>query len=384
MKNDSSSIDAQSKTAVFLGMIVLIVAIALHISGCKKQDSMPSEAKTTDQAKSESGSQEASEEQDDCPRIEKPDNPEAVALFVNLLSRYADDVTDKTPLDIAIGKSFKDNPNARKTAGRIARKFNRMSVDMRREYFGDLANAADSRQEIPLERYTTAFSKAIKADREPDDVVVEPPPEPPASTTYILEYTGLHCVDESSLDRWSNSDEVYVITSVVTVTPDGENLHRSEKHPLTRSHYGDVDDGESQSGPVAACWAGRLGSLDQRVSLVSTVWEHDDGDPDAYKAEIDAVLGAAAAIVCYVKPPLCGVAITLQPVLKWVIKSVIGSGDDLIADAYRTITKSEFLEYEASPLKKDPDWDSIPYHFYTQHKGGGADYRVLFRCRYEE
>ena len=79
---------------------------------------------------------------------------------------------------------------------------------------------------------------------------------------------------------------------------------RSEKHPLGASEYSNVDVGDTRLGPIAACWQG---SADP-VSLTAVAFEHDHGDPNDYREEVDAAVKVAIVIAAiYLGPEAAAV-----------------------------------------------------------------------------
>ena len=181
-------------------------------------------------------------------------------------------------------------------------------------------------------------------------------------------------------DRFSNSDEIYVITSVISIDPfdtKGETKVRTEKHPLTKSYYSDVDTGEKRNGPIATIFNGPASN----ISLVASVVEQDDGSPDAYKDEVDVIVKAAVAVAVSlgVDPTL---ASELSPLISWAVNSLLGSDDDLISDEYTTLSWSELIAHVNHTPKTSESLGGIPYHFYSEHEGDGASYFVFYGARY--
>jgi hypothetical protein len=221
--------------------------------------------------------------------------------------------------------------------------------------------------------------------------------DPEVSSTapvYTIRYQGLFCQQETSWDRFSDSDEIYVITSAVHVAADGANIVRTERHPVQQGdgYYGDVDSGEERVGPVAAAWKG----AGDPVSLTVIVMEHDDGDPDKYKDTIHTLVEVAVAVLT-TKYPYLGWLDKLDGVITDAINWVIGSGDDVI-DTTTVILPQALMETYTS---HDPGFyigtrihftisgrfvtttneqfqTHLMYHFYTENKGDGATYIVCF------
>lgn len=84
-----------------------------------------------------------------------PHNPEVTAILVNLLNRYANNVVDKTDSDIALEAILKDTPNSLQTARIIVENFQKIPIDVRRKFYGDLADVTT--QKISMEKYVSFF-----------------------------------------------------------------------------------------------------------------------------------------------------------------------------------------------------------------------------------
>jgi hypothetical protein len=153
-----------------------------------------------------------------------------------------------------------------------------------------------------------------------------------------------------------------------------------------RPWYDDVDDGEERIGPVAACWDGNS----DPVSLTVVVFEQDDGDPDKYKDEVDALVKAAIAALVYVYPVLAPLELlsgTIADAVNWLLDTE----DDVIStqtvvlpramlelystQGYQAFYQGYRLDASHFPnLAVVPVTTHLPYHFLTEHKGDGADY----------
>ena len=208
------------------------------------------------------------------------------------------------------------------------------------------------------------------------DDVAQPNPVYPADTNFTIRYQGLYC-REKAYDRFWGSNEPYVITSAVHINNQGENIVRTEKHPIgnPQGAYGGVDDKEFRDGPVAACWFGKA----QTVALVVTAMEQDDGDPNAYKEEIDALLKAAAEIIVIAT----GISIpdSFIEALAILVNWFVGSEDDIIG--INGITLNEyFLKVGGLPNSKVKYIDGnktspLKYYFLTRNNDSG-DYFIFF------
>jgi hypothetical protein len=215
---------------------------------------------------------------------------------------------------------------------------------------------------------------------------------PRPQLVYTVRYNGLWCQEESNWDRFSGSDEIYLITSAVHIAADGSNVVRTERHPVAQSEdwYEDVDSGEERTGPVAACWF----ENSDPVSLTVVVIEHDEGDPDAWKDEIDALVKAVIAVVSYFYPALAWVALLSGPITD-SINWVVGTGDDPVETKTVVLPRALLEQYAGQwpyphiGSRTDsgglfgfatvvPVATNFMQHFITTHNGGGATYVAGF------
>jgi hypothetical protein len=185
----------------------------------------------------------------------------------------------------------------------------------------------------------------------------------------------MHCVDETSWDLWY-SDEIYIITSAVHITPGGTNVVRTEGHPVgaggagTIGFYGDVDSGETRPGPVAACWFQPVADTAEGMSLTTVFWEHDEGDPDKYRDEVDHVVKAALVLASIYFPKL-GPLWVLLAAEGWVtdfFNWFLSTGDNAIGDAHTAVlTMSDLEDFGRSrqhnPYARGGITFRLPFHF---------------------
>ena len=214
---------------------------------------------------------------------------------------------------------------------------------------------------------------------------------------YTLRYQGVFCQAETTFDQGSTADEIYVITSSVHIADDGSNIVRPERHPAAQDKrwYEDVDTLEQRLGPVAAVWQGNR----DPVSLVVVVMEHDQGDPDIYKEEVQYLVKALIALASKLYPPaaiLAAFSGTISDALNWCL----GTGDDILStelvvlsratlEGHAGVSKSfyignrkKFTQHMTNPpittVTNVPFSTDLMYHFFTKHVGGGATYIVGF------
>ena len=243
-------------------------------------------------------------------------DPEIASLALTLLARFATDAPDKTPLDLELARGLAGMPAGQAVAAKMVQNFGSIPVQKRREVFGDRAEVAYDRGAIDARlsgppRSSNFHTLRVIAGRATiptglrtaatDANTAPVPPEIFVTTVdpdqqFRLTYKGLYCKEETNWDGATNSDEIYLITTVIGVDDNGQNVVRTERHPLTTTCYSDVDTGESRVGPVAAVWQGK----NEPISLMVHCFEHDYGDPNKYKAEIE--LAARVLLIARATP----------------------------------------------------------------------------------
>lgn len=345
--------------------------------------------------------------------LRRPANPEATGMLVNLLARYADNVADKTDLDRAVEKALKNTPGSRETARKMVNGFNARPLAQRQAAFGNLATI--STQKFSPAQYESAFKRAFRAkaanlartntalpmensansrtakDRQQQQNTLghvyrefEAPLGQPqskrsqaatrsvqAASIVTMRYVGLYCYDEMTWDRGSNSDEIYILTSAVYIH-NGQVVTNTLKHPVTQSYYGDVDRKESRYGPLAPIYYGSGND----VSIITTVMERDDGDPNAAREYVDAVVKAGAAVALYYGVPIPS---ELQNIVGDAINALLGTGDDTIATSYSTLYANDLEYYAGAPWLQ---FKGHNYNGFSRHDGGGARYYVFWDVVY--
>jgi hypothetical protein len=276
------------------------------------------------------------------PRFNRPTNdPEIVALGILALRSYARGAPSETQFEEEISSTLRDLDVSPAMAARLVANFDRIRPSVRQRVFGPLglsdaqipANITrGSRTPNPLAQrqilrpgvlaltvrhaianggapvpvaggggpaFDPAFGGAVGIGAIPAEEQILAPER------YTISYQGMHCVDETGID-FIGSDEIYILTSAVHIKPDGKNVVRTERHPLRENGagtYGDVDSHETRIGPVASCWSALVDDIDQGMSLTTVVMEHDHGDPDAYRDEVDAAVKLSIAAFTLFPPP---------------------------------------------------------------------------------
>lgn len=169
-----------------------------------------------------------------------------------------------------------------------------------------------------------------------------------APERFTINFQGIHCVDETGID-FLGSDEIYVLTSAVHIKPDGTNVVRTERHPIGANGsgtYGDVDSHETRIGPVAACWSALVADMQEGMSLTTVIMEHDQGDPDAFRDEVDAAVKLAIAVATYLFPPGGALLALIEAsgLITDFFNYLLGTGDDEVGTT--TIVLGSLSELE--------------------------------------
>lgn len=307
----------------------------------------------------------------------KPSDPEAAALLLNLIARYAADVPDKTDLDRRIEASLGNSPHGRQIAQRIVDRFHSIPLQFRQEAYGQYANVTTQRFE--RSRYETAFGRvmqsATKAGAPP--TVPQRYSQPMSlgyeSSYYIykLRYKGMTCFVETN--DGPGSDEIYIIFSVTTF---------ENGQPVTRTSmkgvYEPVDAGGTFPDAGAVLYEGPA----QGLGMIAVMMEQDYGDAKEQRDMIDTMVKAflsAAYSAGTGTPPAGPVSSFIGFVSKAIadlVVDILGLKDDLI-EAKEDHLYAKHLENMGSY----PPWykyQGIEYHFELPHEGDGGMYRSYY------
>lgn len=224
----------------------------------------------------------------------------------------------------------------------------------------------------------------------PRSEVLARDPDAPTHVKYTLRYQGFFCEEEGSWDGGSGSDEIYFVTSAILASTNAVNTLR---HPLGHeNYYGDVDTDEARIGPVAVVWEGNT----DVVSLVVTAFEHDKGDPDAYRDEVDVLVKATIAVLTKLYTPAALLALFSESITD-LVNWLLGTGDDLVSveivvlpravlELYAGHGRGPYIAKVKRPSIRNGQivWGyqslvtNLLHHFTTVHKGGGGHYVACF------
>lgn len=269
-------------------------------------------------------------------------HPVATATLIDLIHGYASGTGADSKLREAVYDALRAVDRDRAISRKMVENFSHAPREERIRSFGEfvpgsLRDLEDSRLKHIFNPLPTTLLQ--------DDVFPEPPPAFPERTQFTISFTGLYCRSRTG-DRgvFGPSDEPYVITSAVHIDDSGENVVRTVLHPVgdPDHRYGDVDSCEWRSGPIAACWAGE----ENEVSLVAVAMEHDEGDAEAYRDEIQLIVAAAAAVAAYFD---IRIGVVLQLFAADVIQWIIDSEDDEIGTDVVIVTP-DWLRQGASNM----------------------------------
>jgi hypothetical protein len=297
--------------------------------------------------------------------LSQPDDPEAIGLAVLALRNYVSPVAKPTTFEKQSAAAFKTLGIKKTTAKRFLANFDKIRASDRERYLGkigvakampraavkkrDLNSVTTNNVVVPQVTLQHRFRGfPFGAPQLPGGPLVLAPID------YTINYTGMHCIDETHYD-WAGSDEIYIITSAAHIAKNGDNVVRTERHPINNGKsgiYGDVDSHDTRVGPRAACWNGQVANVQLGMSLTTVVFEHDYGDPDHFKEDIDDAVKLALGIVALLYPPsraLIALIVASGYVTDFV-NWLIDTGDDEIGTVTHVLDFSDLEDYARSNL----------------------------------
>ncbi len=262
----------------------------------------------------------------DVRKLRKPPDPEAVALLIHLLDRFASDVPDKTELDKRVEQRLSQNRVTRESARRMMANFRKVSLAERRAVLGQWADIP-ARERIAESRYRAAFERAAQAAgrlRHPVSNDSHPPnpstrqspkqlrparkPQPrgwlkpldtpqvfptgfrqspesrksetpwlrhisyspalafqqPPYPRYLLWYEGLWCHEETYVDNTGNTDQIYIITTVTD--EEGNITTKLHPRPYDEETYEGLNAGDHRTGPRSRISGNGVGRRGRSIS----------------------------------------------------------------------------------------------------------------------
>jgi hypothetical protein len=327
-----------------------------------------------------------------------PKNPDALGRLIVALRVYSGQRQPNNKTERSINDALEAQKVSRAVAKRLVANLDKVPQNTRNRLLGKIAapNFSPPAKAAPPPT-APPLTVTIPLWAFPLPVVSPGPKKPdpePVVPVYTIRYRGLYCQEETSWDQGSTDDEIYVITSAVSIDVDGNNLTRTVRHPVAENAawYDNIDTGEERIGPVAAAWQGNS----DPVSLTVVVFEHDQGDPDAYKKQIDDIVKAAIAIASHFFTGAALLLVVHQQITD-AINWLLDTGDDLI-DTQTVVNPRALLDaYAAQGAVQYYGWKvqwtwlgqvptgtlvqiptDLDYSFITTHEGDGATYIIGF------
>jgi hypothetical protein len=198
----------------------------------------------------------------------------------------------------------------------------------------------------------------------------------------VIEFTGFHCFGEQ---QGPGSDEPYFHVSVVPINPPVENpkaiddgLWFTMLPADGRVSYENIDSHDTQPDLVPV-FIGRAAPL----VLKTFEFEHDNGDPNAFRQQIKDAVALAGAITAAFVPAASVVALNpeAQNLVADVINRIVDSDDDFIGQTQVLFnSRREIRDILNTPTHEE--FPGVPLH---KDSGlitdGDASYKSYYRLR---
>jgi LGFP repeat len=192
----------------------------------------------------------------------------------------------------------------------------------------------------------------------------------------VVHYTGMYAFAETDSDRFgTTSDEPYVLLGVITPS--------LSLAAVQSQIYDDVDAGDSRPDLIEL-----YRGMPEGIAISVLLMEHDEGDPEKYKAAVTAgvvagagALAAAMAAIPVVGPFLAPVAAgffsSIAPDVISAVNDLIGAGDDVLGNTVLQLTAKQMVVLAARTVNQD-QW-GIGWKAVTESlTGQGSEYKVYF------
>ena len=192
----------------------------------------------------------------------------------------------------------------------------------------------------------------------------------------VVHYTGMYAFAETDSDRFgTTSDEPYVLLGVITPS--------LSLAAVQSQIYDDVDAGDSRPDLIEL-----YRGMPEGIAISVLLMEHDEGDPEKYKAAVTAgvVAGAgalAAAMAAipvigpFVAPVAAGLLSSIAPDVISAVNDLIGAGDDVLGNTVLQLTAKQMVVLGARAVNQD-QW-GIGWKAATESlTGQGSEYKVYF------
>lgn len=147
-------------TAQWRALAVLLVALSLLAASYPGSAQQP--IRTTSQQTPTRANQAPEAKKR---KLVKPGDPEAMALFMHLLERYANNVPDKSEVDLRLEQRLAKSPGSRAAIKRLAGKFRKIPAADRNQLLGSHANISPT-MKVPKQRYDAAFRRVAGTVRQ--------------------------------------------------------------------------------------------------------------------------------------------------------------------------------------------------------------------------
>jgi hypothetical protein len=188
-----------------------------------------------------------------------------------------------------------------------------------------------------------------------------------------VRFVAFHCFGET--DELSGSDEVYLTFGVVPLDVSRRATHQTRIH-------NQVDAGDTRPDLIDL-YTGPPGGLVISVNLA----EHDEGDPEAYKDQVDAAVDKAAegVVAALGEIPVLGVPLALTaevllfvggPALKEEINDLLGTEDDHVGTVEVVLSTKDLLRLTREPPHEVEG--TLAHVESPLISGDGASYKAYF------
>jgi hypothetical protein len=362
-------------------------------------------------------------------KLPKPSDPEAAALLIHLIERYARNVPNKTVLDRALELKLGSTSSSRATALRLAAKFRAIPLNERRAVLGAWADLTPETS-VPVSQYQTAFKRLASSAGKPPQFSTAPDdthpigPQPPLNekhrkrdstarlpggesvrhavlrrpgtgpqdapsappgpegrmdgatrsvhlaalqaTRYRLSYEGLYCHYETASDQATSPFDDEIYILTSVIDANGSNWMTRHPRPYDQGWYVRLDDGDTRTGPRRYCWGGAEGQPAQELTLTVTVFERDTGDPEDAQDAMEIAWTAAGVVCEATNVTLAACLVSVGvAVLVSAIAGIFMGGED---DLVEVQTRTITANQIRTWDNTDPRMrGNIPYHFSTIH-----------------
>ncbi|HKQ75090.1 MAG TPA: hypothetical protein VJ810_15445 [Blastocatellia bacterium] len=320
-------------------------------------------------------------------------NSQGTAIFYRSLARYARDREPQTEIERLFTQTFGDNPRAKATAANLILSLEspkREPSESRKAWIAQISSDAPTRDQQVHDLLRPILGRPL-VETMPGVRVVRPAPagEVPISPTmpmsgssspnmikkYRIEFAGIYCQKEASWDQGSSSDEPYVLFTMTQRFRDPWS-RRSAVYDNLPGGAGGIDSGDDfrELPPLLTLFGQGGHETAEETAIVATFMEHDFGDPDKYKEEIELLVRAAQAYAAAHGIPVPDAVANFAVDL---INDLLDTDDDLIGVNTAVLSPDAFAFYASKPLTHFKQ--QLHYHFYTYHTDGDAKYYAMYR-----